>query len=231
MQTIDIREKDGRITQYVCDKFGVIKQLYPEKFTYDASYCSTYDKPQYRQASMALQRLRLGFVEATFQGKAESLIDCGYGNGAFLSHVVDTASFDLVYGYDVSNVPVPHGCEKINTLNVDEGVDIITFWDCLEHFPDLSFLEHLNAQMLVVSLPWCHFRKGHAGIGVTSEEWFTSWHHRKPNEHLFHFDKQSLIATLDFYGWKCVATTNIEDIVRKPKDDLKNILTAAFVNM
>lgn len=245
MLTIKIKEKDGSTTEYVRDQFGVIKQLYPKPFVYDPAYCATYDTPDYERKSLALQRLRLGFVEACSPGPVKSLLDCGYGNGAFLKNLFESRTDLLsIKGYDISGVPVPLGCEKVKELPLRtthgrlQNVDVITFWDCLEHFPDLSFIANLSTNMIVVSLPWCHFNyylmrdaiiEPHV-IGSVAAGWFTSWHHRKPNEHLFHFDKDSLKATLWSLGWKCIATTSIEDVVRKGKHaGLPNILTAAFV--
>lgn len=238
MHVIEIKETDGSTTEYVRDKNNVIKQLYPQRFVYDAKYCATYDSPDYERKSAALQALRLGYVQACALSEVYTLLDCGYGNGAFLKYAENTRSIGALKGYDVSGLPVPKGCSRINALPLlpesgyADKVDVITFWDCLEHFPDLTFLRDLNAGMVVVSLPWCHynlyaFQESQARV---ANGWFASWHHRKPNEHLHHFDRQSLIDTFREFGWQCLNTNNMEDVVRKGKNPrLQNILTAAFV--
>lgn len=239
MQKINIKEKDGSITEYIRDQNGVIKQLYPKRFKYDASYIAIYDQEKYTRMSDALQGIRFGYVASAFEDPIHSLVDCGYGNGAFLKYVVKTNAVTYPYGYDISGVPVPSGAYLIEGLpmtNEGEGCDIITFWDCLEHFPDLSFLANIKAKMIAISLPWCHFNHYASTNRLVADPfcklaagWFTSWHHRKPDEHLHHFDKNSLIATMAMYGWKVKHYTNIEDAVRKPKDNhYKNILTAIF---
>lgn len=240
MNTIQITEKNGSVTQYVRDHNGVIKQLYPKPFTYNADYCATYDTPAYKRQSQTLQRLRLGFTEASWgSDPIMSLLDCGYGNGAFLRYA--SGKIYHLFGYDVSGVPVPRDVTRADRLPVRDtggiGVDVITFWDCLEHFPDLSFLATLHCRMIVVSLPWCHYDTwlNRQGALLPFEEkrradaLFTDWHHRKPDEHLHHFDKESLVKTMKMYGWGLVFSCNIEDAVRKGKDAARqNILTASF---
>lgn len=225
MQTIDIREKDGTITQYVIDHNRVIKQLYPQHFVYDARYISTYDSPDYERKSQALQTLRSGFIQATAPFEVTSLLDVGYGNGAFLKTAKQ--SFETCKGFDVTGLPVPSGCEKMDSLYAGAyDTDVVTFWDCLEHFPDLSFLASLPCNMIIISLPWSHWWDVPAS---ETRSWFTAWKHRKPNEHLHHFDEMSLRDTMKMYKWKELCHTNIEDAVRVGVDKRKNILTAAFV--
>lgn len=222
MQTIDIKEKDGTITQYVEDHNGVIKQLYPVRYPYDAKYVSTYDTPAYQARAKALQLIRMGFVQSFMIDRpVMALLDVGYGNGAFLKEAKNT--FALCYGYDVTGLPVPDGCTQLRTM-YDERVDVVTFWDVLEHFPDLTFLGYMQhvTDLIVVSLPWCHVNAG------KNFDWFVDWKHRKPNEHLHHFNSDSLKKTFKQFGWDCLGITNIEDAVRTPVDQNKNILSAAF---
>ena len=58
-----------------------------------------------------------------------------------------------------------------------------------------------------------------------------NWKHRKPNEHLFHFDENSLKNFMNSCGYKLIEISNIEDEVRTRYDkDLPNILTGIFKN-
>lgn len=234
MNTFKIKEKNGKVTEYVIDgKTSAIHQLFPERFVYDAKYCSTYDTPLYKLKSQALSRLRLAVCESAF-GKAfkrpfHSLLDCGYGNGDFLKYVQVTEAVETLYGHDISGVLAPYDVKQLGHIGDTSfnDIDVITFWDCLEHFPDLSFLQHLKAKALLISLPWNHFNADHnrkgRDIAITN---FESWHHRKPNEHLHHFDKFALVATLKLYGWELIFSNNMEDMVRDRAP--YNILTAAF---
>lgn len=222
MNTFKVKEKDGRETEYVIDNNGVIKQLYPERFNYDAKYVAIYDTPERMQKSQALQRLRLGYCESHFDRPINSLIDIGYGNGAFLEYVKVTKTINALYGHDISGVEPPRGVHEVNEKWIFDHYDVVTFWDCLEHYPDISFVANIRANIIVISLPWCHANT----FGV---DWFTTWHHRKPNEHLNHFNNISLVKTMAMYGWRNISTCNMEDMVRVPKvKQNRNILTAAF---
>jgi hypothetical protein len=100
--------------------------------------------------------------------------------------------------------------------------DVYTFWDALEHVPDLSFIEDLPCKTICISLPWCHHYLG--------KEWLEKWKHLKPDEHLHHFNRDSLLRFMKSHGWgKEVGFSSHEDIVRKGDDeDRPNILTMAF---
>lgn len=202
--------------QYEISADGVIHQLNPKPFIYDAAYAGIYDTDKYRRESDLLQRLRLGFATACHGRPIKSLIDSGFGNGAFLGYaktMVEAAS-----GLDVTDVMVPEGCFKTERLF---PVDCCTYWDVLEHIHDLHFVRYIPAETIVISLPYCHYHK-------EGQEWFETWHHRKPGEHIHFFDLNSLTRFMHDNDWVRVAWTNIEDSVRKPRDWRQNILTAGF---
>lgn len=236
MDTFKIEEKDGSTTEYVVDAAtGAVHQLYPERFVYDENYCATYDTPHYKLKSQALSRVRLAVIESAwakhFQDEPiKSLLDCGYGNGDFLRYVEVTKTIDKLYGYDISGVPIPRGVTKAEWLpTIGYDVSVMTLWDCLEHFPDISFLDDIKANMIVISLPWCPFNLTDKTFNrMQAETTFRLWHHRKPNEHLHHFDRQALSATMKQYGWNMLFSTSVEDMIRYRGTD-RNILTAAFV--
>lgn len=202
--------------KYEVDRFGVINQLDAQQFTYDPGYVSTYDKPEYIQQSELLQALRLGFASAAHGRRITSLLDYGYGNGAFMKfakrHVPN------VYGFDLTGLHVD-GCYIMPEVI---KADVITFWDALEHVADLSFLRGLPAETVVVSLPYCHML-------TEGRDWFSNqYKHRKPDEHLHHFNEFSLANVMAHYGWKAIASSGHEDIVRKSAHGLQNILSMAF---
>jgi len=72
-------------------------------------------------------------------------------------------------------------------------------------------------------LPYCHFIT--EGI-----DWFNNaYHHRKPDEHIRHFNPTALVAFMAAHGWRCTAFGNQEDMIRRPKNEgLQNIISAAF---
>lgn len=242
MNTIDVKERNESVTKYVIDHYGVIKQLYPKPFVYDNAYITdVYCRPDYLQRSSALQQLRLGFVLASWQRGRDSaiqpgILDVGFGNGHFISLAHASTDVSNTYCSDVTLLPTPIGVTRIPTDQWQTmPVNIITMWDVIEHFPDLSFLAHLNADMLVVSTPWCHtlyYEVTPHRIDPRAIDYLTNWHHRKPNEHLHLFNDRSLVAMMSAYGWKPVSKpNNLEDLVRHSRDGLSNILSCAFVRM
>jgi hypothetical protein len=70
-----------------------------------------------------------------------------------------------------------------------------------------------------ISVPWCHY---------ILDAWFDSWKHRRENEHLWHFDLGSLTKFFGSLGYEYISHSSIEDIIRKPVDDMSNILTVLF---
>lgn len=206
----------ARGRQYATDQFGVVNQLDHRPFIYDDKYCSTYDTEAYKRQSELLQALRLGFVTAAHGREVNTLLDCGYGNGAFMTFAKQHVPY--VYGVDVTGINVP------NCYIMPEFVkaDVTTFFDAFEHIPDLSFIKELHTETVVISLPWCH-------LLTEGVEWFeTKYKHFKPDEHLHHFNEHSLAALMSHYGWQSIALSSHEDIVRKSAHGLKNILSMAF---
>jgi len=197
---------------YSTDEFGVTHQTDGKPFVYDKLYASTYDTLDYTRQNDKLQALRLGFVIGSHGSVPESIMDVGYGNGAFLK------ACDIIpkrYGKDITGLQVP-GIELVDDYI---PVDVITFNDCLEHIPDLGFIKDLQCDTLVISLPWCHSTGG----------WFDEhYKHRKPDEHLHHFNNESLCLFMASMDWFVVAESNHEDIVRTSTGPWKNILSMAF---
>lgn len=202
--------------KYSIDKFGVITQLDHHPFVYDPQYSAIYDKPEYKQGSDLLQALRLGFVLGSHGKPIRSLLDAGYGNAAFINFAKQIIPY--VYGHDITGVPL----DGAYLMPEFVKADCYTFFDVLEHFPDCSFLKDLPAETIVVSLPYCHYH-------TEGLSWFENeYHHRKPDEHIRHFNPWSLTAFMKSYGWTAVAESDHENIIRKGKNGLQNILSMAF---
>jgi|JI10StandDraft_1071094.scaffolds.fasta_scaffold00684_29 hypothetical protein len=203
--------------RYRVNEENVISQIDCEPYKYDERYSATYDKPEYRIQSDLLQALRLGFMIGSHGKLPSTILDWGYGNGAFMKFA--SKKIPNVYGYDITGVEV-EGCTLVNNPYVE--VDVISFWDVLEHIHDLSFVQRLRCETVVISLPFCHFfTKG--------KKWFDEeYRHRKPNEHVHHFNENSLTSTMEKYGWSLKAKSTHEDIVRKSTDGEQNILTMSF---
>jgi len=206
--------------KYAVDAYGVVHQEDPRPFRYDADYVSAFEKPEYRAKTLALATLRLGWVMGLFNMKygcaPESLLDVGYGSGTLMREALKVIPH--VDGREIAPLPVPEGCRKVDSLSRD--YDIVTFLDSLEHHQSLDIIGRLDAKLIAISVPWCHEPGG---------SWFDSWKHRKPDEHLHHFDVPALAAFMASEEWTMVYEGHHEDVIRRPCDDRPNILSMAFV--
>ncbi|MFW5847701.1 MAG: class I SAM-dependent methyltransferase [bacterium] len=199
---------------------GVIKQksIFNKIQTYDNDYIQTYE--EYGEIGIRMSYLRLGNIIGALGYKPREILDVGYGNGDFLRVTRDSGIKS--YGSDISGYPTPNGVEFVSWDNVlVNKFEVITFFDCLEHFKDISFVKDLMCDFIVITLPWCHYY-------IEGDEWFKNWKHRKPDEHLWHFNDESLSNFMKENGYMYISTTNVEDVIRKPIDNNKNILTGIY---
>lgn len=146
-----------------------------------------------------------------------SVLDVGYGNGAFIQYCLSNNK--RCYGNDISGYPIPKGATFVDSIQETE-VDLITFFDSLEHFPNRDLdktIKALRCKFICISVPWCHY--------TDNMKDFEVWKHRKPNEHFHHFDLKGLCTLLDTSGFNFVTCGSVEDLVRKGNSKLPNILT------
>jgi len=160
-----------------------------------------------------MSHLRLGYIIGALGRRPTSICDVGYGNGAFLK-ACHTAIPER-YGFDVTDYPIPSGVQFASNW-LDLEVDVLTFFDVLEHFKDPYVLRHCRAKSVVISLPWCHYE---------SDAWFDQWKHRRPNEHLWHFDVAGMTNFAHACGFVVTQVSDMEDIIRRPEGANPNILT------
>lgn len=201
------------LNNYYVDEFGIIHQKETTPFfrVYAHDYNSHGVKSNY------ISYLRLGYIFGTIQNAKDctSILDVGFGNGDFLR--ASQNCFDVCAGNDLIYDYLPEGCVKQEDIT-KKYYDIITFYDSLEHFNDINIIKELNCRYIIVSVPNC--KNGE------NDSWFESWKHRKPNEHLHHFNKNSLSAFMKHSGYKVLNTSYVEDVIRKSSES-ENILTIA----
>jgi hypothetical protein len=197
--------------------------LYQDKMTGPIpDYSSSYSKQRYDTYTTndRMSELRFNLLTKVIKNFS-SVTDFGYGNGAFLQHCVKNGK--TTYGFDISDYPTPIGSLKIDNVN-DYEVDVVTFYDSLEHLPEMElvpFLRGLKTKYVCISVPWYHEEQGN--------EWFMNWKHRRENEHLHHFDSHGLANLLNSSDYKVLYLGNCEDVVRTPVDGLPNILTVIAI--
>lgn len=209
-------ELNNIVSNYIKLDNGVIKQKICNKIEYNVEYSNKYNN--YGEKSNYLSYLRLGVLLGNLETYPKSILDVGYGNGSFLN-----ASKNIIencHGFDISGYELPADIH-IETSIYDKHFDVICFFDSLEHFDDINIIENLDCDYIFISVPWCHY---------LSDEWFLNWYHRRPDEHLWHFNDVSLKNFFNEHGFTCVYMSNFEDTIRKNNtcNGYPNILSAIF---
>ena len=196
---------------------GLIKQIEKESFNYGFEYSNNYNK--LGELGKRMAHLRMGYLIGVLGHVPKTLLDVGYGNADFLS--VASTFIDKCYGSDVSEeYKLPDNVNFINAKNIyDTHFEVVCFFDVLEHFDDIYDIQKLDTDYIYVSLPNCEYK---------SDEWFINWKHRKPNEHLWFFNEHTLKIFFEEIGYERVATSNIEDIIRKDINNNPNIISGVF---
>ncbi|MDR6874801.1 hypothetical protein J2Y55_005839 [Bosea sp. BE125] len=205
------------LENYAKDENGVIYQIQREPYVYDINYtANSYGTADRNHRHAEMSHLRFGYVCGSIGRIPKSILDVGYGSGDFLK--VAKLMVPEAYGNDIPPAYPLDGIEIIEDIYSRE-FDVVTFFDCLEHFEDPYQIRSLQTNFVCVTMPWCHHH---------SVEWFSNWKHRKPNEHLWHFNKESLAAFFDSIGFDTVNICNIEDTIRKSQENDPNIIAGTF---
>ena len=196
---------------------GVIKQKKIKKKIqeYNIDYINQRYN-QYGEKGPQMAGLRLGNLISKIGRTPHSILDVGYGNGDFLKLCVQ--GIEKCYGNDITNYPLPEGVEFVDNI-FNNHYDVVCFFDVLEHFEDINFIQKVNCNYIYISIPWCH---------NFSEEWFMKWKHRREDEHLWHFNDLSLENFFKEKNFNLIQKSNIEDIIRTSSDGYENILTCIF---
>lgn len=214
------------IENYEVDRFGVIHQVEFKPIEYDAEYISYYERLSDRTIKLGYQRL--GWILGLLDRIPESVLEIGYGTGTFIEAALITGVQRCV-GCDIADYPLPDGVEFMGwepegdrPSALEPDWDLVAMFDVLEHIPDLSFLGRLNTNYLALAVPFCRWKE-------LGDDWFRDWRMLLPNEHLHHFDQDSLVATMDHYGFQCVTLNTFEDGIRLREGETgPNILSGFF---
>lgn len=208
------------IENYEIDELGVIHQIEFEPIVYDDEYISYYHAKSDRTIKLGYQRL--GWILGMLGKIPDSVLEIGYGTGTFIEAALITGVPRCV-GCDVANYPLPNGVEFADWEDsLSQSWDLVAMFDVLEHIPDLSFLNRLQTNYVAIAVPFCRWKE-------LGDEWFQNWRMLLPNEHLHHFDIESLTATMEHYGFDCETTNTFEDGIRLRENETgPNILSGFF---
>ncbi|MDF1842672.1 MAG: class I SAM-dependent methyltransferase [Rubripirellula sp.] len=208
------------LENYRIDSFGVIHQIHHKPMLYDREYLSYYENLEDRTIKLGYQRL--GWLLGILGRIPKSVLEIGYGTGSFIE-AAQISGVSQCVGCDVTRYPLP---DNVDFMSWDESLaedwDVVAMFDVLEHIPDLSFLRRLRAKVLAIAVPYCRW----AELG---DDWFRDWRMRLPDEHLHHFNPDSLCAMLASYGFECEQINTFEDGIRlRPGETGPNILCGLF---
>jgi len=208
------------LENYHLDDFGVLHQTAWKPKVYDKEYLSYYEGLQERTIKLGYQRL--GWVLGMLRRLPDSVFEIGYGMGTFLE-AAELAGVPHCAGYDVACYPLPARCVFVEwEVALDRTWDLTVLFDVLEHIPDLSFLDRLQTSALGVAVPYCRWRE-------LGDDWFRGWRMKLPDEHLHHFDPDSLCALLNRHGYRRVDLNTFEDGLRlRAGETGPNILCGFF---
>lgn len=150
---------------------------------YDAEYAHKYDNYKHQEMS----DLRLAVLKISNLVPGSKVLDVGYGNGSFVK-TCTRAEYDA-WGTDVHGEDF--GIKEVTLAEVSPSqFDCVTFFDSLEHFDDLSLVEHMKPKFVIVSIP-----NRHEHLMLNPSE----WRHYRPGEHLHYFSHHSLSVFM--YRW------------------------------
>ena len=214
------------IENYEIDQFGVIHQIEYEPITYDNEYISYYERLSDRTIKLGYQRL--GWILGLLERMPESVLEIGYGTGTFIEAAKITGVPKCV-GCDVADFPLPDGVQfmgwqatKTSPSALEPDWDVVGMFDVLEHIPDLSFLGKLKTNYVAIAVPYCRWKE-------LGDDWFRDWRMLLPNEHLHHFDKESLVAFMEHHNFRCLTLNTFEDGIRlREGESGPNILSVFF---
>jgi len=153
---------------------------------YDDVYWAKYERYAETEMGCALTRVRHDLV-ARFTD-ACWVCDVGIGSGQFVERAGCT-------GYDVA----PRAVRWLKDRRAwrdprEQPVETATFWDSLEHIPDVHRILANVRRWVFVTLPIV------PGEGPPRPD----WRHYRPDEHWLYFTRAGLIRWMGAHGFECV---------------------------
>lgn len=163
---------------------------------YDADYWRKYEGYAATELGKALTKARVRLVRQW--APLRSVCDVGIGCGQFVE------ALDGACGYDVNPVGVEWLVNQGRWLDPRHNpVDVLTFWDVLEHIPDPAPMLANAREWVFVSLP---IVPGDGPPNVT-------WKHYRPDEHCWYFTRDGLIGFMRAHGFACVEHNTMESLL------------------
>jgi hypothetical protein len=178
---------------------------------YDADYFAKYAGYAATAQGRAITQARIDMVYRHGMLEIGDLTDVGIGCGDFISGLQETTATIRVYGSDINPAGVDwlarRGCFRDP---YETEADALTFWDALEHIPDVERMI-ANAQKFVFcSLPIV------PGDGPPRND----WKHYRADEHCWYFTRKGFIGWMRAQGFQCIECSAAETLLGR--DDIES---------
>ena len=158
---------------------------------YTGDYFAKYQEMDDAPMGESLTDARVLLVDDHYQG--EDIIDIGIGGGRFVNLM-------MCSGYDVNPSAVRWLKDSGLYRNpYDKRVDVLTFWDSLEHIPDPAAIVKQARKWVFVSMP-IYQNEAHCRASK----------HFKPGEHLHYWTHDGLIEWFARQGFFLVDHNSVE---------------------
>ena len=187
---------------------------------YDQAYFDNYAKYEGTPMGEAITKTRCEMLERHDDEIEQSFVmDVGIGSGAFLK-ALRKRGWKNAYGIDVNPIAI-NWLKACNHYWYDgpykpEAIDVMSFWDVLEHIPDPNPLfEKYQPKVVLVSMP----------IYQTEAEALASKHF-KPGEHCWYFSVGGLIRFMQQRKYRTVEINTAETQLGR-----KSVYSFAFKRM
>ena len=161
---------------------------------YDDAYFERYRALSQTPMAAALNdfRGRLAMKHAALG--VDHILDVGIGDGAFLRRLADLQAPPSIRcsGCDVNPAAIAYLIERGQLWSLEDGADLVTFWDSLEHIRDPRPALQAARVCALVSIP----------IFDSVEHVLLSRHYR-PDEHYWYFTRAGFLAFAERQGFVC----------------------------
>lgn len=171
---------------------------------YDEAYFERYRALSQTPMAAALNDFRARLTMKHAALGVDHILDVGIGDGAFLRRLeqLQAPPSIRVSGCDVNPAGIAYLIERGQLWSLEDGADMVTFWDSLEHIRDPRPALQAARVCAIVSIP----------IFGSVEHVLASRHYR-PDEHYWYFTRQGFLDFASRQGFYCVDVLATETAV------------------
>lgn len=169
-------------------------EVHKQADPYDQAYFKKYEGYAATELGRKITDFRLKTVNKLTNGL---VVDIGIGSGQFVEERNRLGK--PTHGHDINPLGIKWLQEKGWHANLLEPVEVMTFWDCLEHIQDPKPLLSLVTRFVVVSIP----------IFTDYKSVINSKHYRK-TEHYHYWNHMGFVSWCWSQGLRLVEYSDAE---------------------